>query len=77
MFRTQIYIPHDLYRDIDLVAKEEKKPTAQVIRELLADGLQHRKKKATIGQALLKLTQVKAHAPKDTSMKIDDYLYNI
>jgi metal-responsive CopG/Arc/MetJ family transcriptional regulator len=76
MLRTQIYLPQELYRDIDLVAKEEKKATAQVIRELLADGLSH-KKKVTIGKALLKLTQVKAHAPADTSMKIDDYLYNL
>ncbi len=76
MLRTQIYIPEDLYRHIDLMAREEKKATAQVIRELLTDGLSH-KKKATIGNALLKLTQVKAHAPEDTSTKIDEYLYNI
>jgi hypothetical protein len=33
-------------------------------------------KKGTIGKALLKLTRVKTYAPADTSMKIDDFLYN-
>jgi hypothetical protein len=74
MFRTQIYIPHDLYRNVDLIAKEEKKPTAQVIRELLADGLKH-KKQVTIGHALQQLAKVNAHAPEDLSTNIDKYLY--
>ncbi len=76
MIRTQVYLPERLYHTITTVAKQEKKPKAEVIRELLETGLETRRKPATIGKALLHLTQVKAHAPEDTSMKIDDYLYN-
>lgn len=77
MIRTQVYLPERLYQTITTVAKQEKKPAAQMIRELLETGLNLKKKPATIGQALLKLANVKAHAPEDTSMKIDDYLYTL
>ena len=77
MIRTQVYLPKPLYQTITSVAREENKPAAQVIRELLTAGLKHKKPSATIGQALLKLTAVRARAPKDTSMKIDDYLYGV
>ncbi len=77
MIRTQVYLPESLYQTITNVAKQEKKSAAKVIRELLTSGLEHKQKPATIGQALLKLTQIHAHAPEDTSQKIDDYLYNI
>ncbi len=75
MMRTQFYLPKPLKQSITAIAKQENKPQAQVIRELLEAGLKQKKKPATIGQALLQLTQVKAKAAEDTSMKIDDYLY--
>jgi metal-responsive CopG/Arc/MetJ family transcriptional regulator len=77
MIRTQVYLPKSLYQTITSVAKQEKKPAAQIIRELLETGLNQKKKPATIGQALLQLANVKAHAPKDTSMNIDEYLYTL
>jgi metal-responsive CopG/Arc/MetJ family transcriptional regulator len=76
MIRTQVYLPENIYQSITLVAKQEEKSAAEIIRELLTVGLAQ-KRKQTIGQALLKLTHVKAHAPEDTSMKIDEYLYNV
>ena len=39
MIRTQVYLPKDLYQHIDLVAKREKKAKAQVIREVLDEGI--------------------------------------
>src|SRR3990167_6306378 len=35
MIRTQVYLPRDLYRDIDLIAKREKKAKAQEIRQII------------------------------------------
>ena len=75
MMRTQVYLPKSLYHTITTVAKQEKKPAAQVIRDLLTSGLAQKQKASTIGQALLQLTTIHAHAPEDTSQKIDDYLY--
>ncbi|HEV2339736.1 MAG TPA: hypothetical protein VGT05_03125 [Patescibacteria group bacterium] len=76
MIRTQVYLPKSLYQTITTVAKQEKKSAVQVIRDLLTSGLTHKQKASTIGQALLKLTTIHVHAPKDTSQKIDEYLYN-
>ncbi len=76
MIRTQVYLPKSLYQTITTVAKQEKKPAAQVIRDLLTSGLAQKQRPSTIGQALLKLTNIHVHAPEDTSQKIDEYLYN-
>lgn len=75
MIRTQLYITKQLYRDINLIAKKEKKPAAQVIRELLTDSIGQKKQQTSIGKALLKLTEVKGKGPADLSVNIDKYLY--
>lgn len=77
MIRTQIYLPKELYRNIEIVAKQEKKPKAQVIRESLERALE--RKAETIGEALGKLIDVgkkfHLHGPKDLSTNHDKYLY--
>lgn len=77
MIRTQIYLPKALYRSIDIVAKQQKKPKAQVIRESLERSLET--KAETIGEALEKLIEAgkkfHLHGPKDLSTNHDKYLY--
>lgn len=65
---------------IDLLAKREKKPKAQVIREVLEKGVEKRKGKETIGEALEKLITLgkkytPQNAPTDLSINHDKYLY--
>ena len=75
MHRTQIYLPSELRQELDIVAKKEKKPTAQVIRELLSEGLRS-KHKETVGEALSKLANLGVKGgPPDLSTNIDKYLY--
>lgn len=78
IIRTQIYLSKELYQEIDLVAKEEKKTKAQVIRESLERALEIRKRE-TIGEALGKLIEAgkkfHLHGPKDLSTNHDKYLY--
>ena len=74
MIRTQVYLTKQLHQEIGVVAKKEKKAAAQIIRELLEEGLSA-KKKHTIGKALLELSKINAKGPKDLSEKIDEYLY--
>lgn len=74
MIRTQIYLTEDLYQEVNLVAKKEKKATAQTIRELLETGI--KSKKVDSGRGLTQLAQIKAKGPKDLSNKIDKYLYD-
>lgn len=77
MIRTQIYLPKQLYQTIDLVAKKEKKPKAQVIREVLEKGIE--KKQRSAGEALLEIAELgkklNLKGPRDLSTNIDKYLY--
>lgn len=74
MIRTQVYLPKQLYQTIDFVAKTEKKPKAQVIREAL--DIQMQKKKGNSGDALLRLAKNPIKGlPRDLSENIDKYLY--
>ena len=75
MIRTQVYFPEEIYTEVKVVAKKENKPTAQVVRELLEEGLNLKRQKSSVGKALLSLTTIKAKGPKDLSSSIDKYLY--
>lgn len=80
MIRTQVYLPKTLYQEVELVARREKKARAQVIRDMLEEGLTNKKPKETIGQALGKLIEIgkkytPKNAPTDLSVNHDKYLY--
>ncbi|MCX8008920.1 MAG: ribbon-helix-helix protein, CopG family [Patescibacteria group bacterium] len=75
MIRTQVYLPEDLYKKITLVAKKEKKSSAQVVRDALEKGLSIGADCDDVGDALLKLAQVHAKGSRDLSQRIDAYLY--
>jgi len=76
MLRTQIYLPEDMRREIDVMARKEKRPAAQVIRDLLETGI-NTKGQESIGQAFAKLASIKARGPSDLSAKLDKYLYEL
>ena len=77
MIRTQVYLPKQLYQEVDLVAKEEKKPKAQVIREAIEKDMG--KKRGNASKFLLEIAAMakknKWKGPKDLSKNIDKYLY--
>ena len=79
MIRTQIYLPKDLYRHIDLVAKREKKAKAQVIRDTLEEGLKKKRAYKNADHVLLEIAAMakkyKWKGPKDLSTNLDKYLY--
>ncbi len=76
MIRTQVYLPKELYQEVQLVAKKESKKSAQIVRDLLSEGLIRRKKKVTIGEAFLDLASVAVKGgPPDLSTNHDKYLY--
>lgn len=80
MIRTQVYLPKDLYQEIKIVATKEKKASAQVIRDMLEEGVDKKRKgRKTAGQALLELAEMAKknnwRGPKDLSTNIDKYLY--
>jgi len=77
MVRTQVFLTEEQARDIKLRAKREKKREAEVIRELLSEGLKTapRMTQESTGESLLRLAAIGGKAPTDLSTRIDDYLY--
>lgn len=79
MIRSQVYLPEVLYKNVRLVAKKEKRPTAQVIRDILEEGIRQKAQKSNAGDALLRLAKLakrlKVRGPKDLSVNHDKYLY--
>lgn len=77
MIRTQIYLPENLYREIGLIARKEKKAKSQIIREALEKDVN--KRRGSVGEALLKLAELgkklNLRGPKDLSINHDKYLY--
>lgn len=77
MIRTQVYLTEEQARDIKLLAKREKKREAEVIRELLSEGLKTTpsKRHESTGESLLHLAGIGGKGPADLSLRVDDYLY--
>jgi len=76
MIRTQVYLTEEQARDIKLQAKREKKREAEVIRELINEGLKRADvRRESTGVSLLRLASIGGRGPADLSSRIDDYLY--
>ena len=77
MIRTQVYLTEDQSRDIKLRAKRENKHEAEVIRELLSEGMKKSTSKTqeSTGESLLRLAAIGGKGPTDLSSRVDDYLY--
>ncbi len=76
MIRTQVYLTEEQARDIKLRAKREKKPEAEVIRDLVSKGLrQSAIHGESTGASLLRLAAIGGKGPSDLSSRIDEYLY--
>ena len=78
---TKVYLTEEQIRDIKLRAKREKKPEAEVIRELVNIGFDASRNTGaeTTGEALLRLAKLgeklQVKASPDLSARIDDILY--
>ena len=78
MIRKQIYITRELEQYINVLAQKQDKPEAEVIRELLQQGISRREPVST-GEALRGLAalgeRLGMSGPPDLSERHDDYLY--
>ena len=80
MISKHIYLTEELDRQVHLVALTEKKPEAQVIRDVLHAGFATLRPGRTGGDALLALARFAEESgvkgPPDLSRNIDTYLYD-
>ena len=82
MIRTQVFLNDEQKQDIELRAKRQNKPEAEVICELLDIGrhASPRIDQESTGDALLGLAKLgerlNVKAPADLSSRIDEYLYD-
>jgi len=78
MIRKQIYLTRELEQHIHVLSQQQKKPEAEVIRDLLETGLKKQRPIST-GEALLGLAKLGEtlgmSGPTDLSERHDDYLY--
>ena len=75
MDRVNIYLPKLLRQRIQLQAQRENRPQAEVIRDLLSEGLNLKSPK-NARESLLALTRLGIKGgPPDLSTNLDDYLY--
>jgi hypothetical protein len=79
MIRKHVLLPLPLDERIKLVAHQDRKSEAEVIRELLESGLQTKHQQTgSVGHALRKLAEIGKEAgatgPTDLSQNIDKYL---
>lgn len=80
MMRTNVYIPEELNKQIDRVARFQKKSKATIIREALEEGMKE-KNSVQAGSAKALLDMAKAaekldvSGPKDLSINHDHYTW--
>ena len=80
MQRTHIYLPEELNREIDYIAKLQGKTKAEITRKVLEEGLKTIKpKQSSSTEALLKIVReakkIKGKAPRDLSINHDHYTW--
>ena len=80
MQRTHVYLPEELNREINYIAKVSRASKAEIIRKALADGLRTLGiKKSNSAKALLEMAReaqnFKGTGPKDLSYNHDYYTW--
>jgi predicted DNA-binding protein len=75
MIRKHFLLPLPLDERIKLVARQDQKSEAEVIRELIEQGLQATKPSVSLGEGLRQLANLGIKGPSDLSQNIDKYLY--
>ncbi len=83
MLRTNVYLTEDQERQLNIRATISKKPKAEILREVIDEGLKTTPtQKSTSTEVFKKLSQIaerfkdKGTAPKDLSTNLDKYTWD-
>lgn len=77
MIRTQIYLDEDIHKDLNILAKQQKESMAKIVRDILKEGIQKKRRLDKSGKEVLKklLAMKISGGPSDLSENLDYYLY--
>lgn len=76
MIRKQVYLTPQIDRELEIVARQEGKSVAEVVRDILEKGLKVKDaKKENPAAVLFKISGIAKKGPKDLSTNLFDYLY--
>ena len=81
MLKTYLYVPEELDKEVGAIAKTRKQSKAEVIRTALRQGIDQMKKSGPgSAEILLRIANLgkknKVVGPKDSSVKLDEYLWD-
>ncbi len=76
MIRKQLYLTPQIDRELEIVARQEGKSVAEVIRNLLEKSLRVKNNQQhSTASVLFKITGMAKKSPGDLSTNLFDYLY--
>lgn len=75
MIRKQFYVTPEIDRALIILARQDGKTVAEVVREILQKVLKVRQKKEPAGAVLLRMAENAFRGPGDLSTNLFDYLY--
>lgn len=80
MLKTYLYVPEQLDREVEKVAKLNNTSKAQVLREVIQEGLNViRKQRSGGAEVLLKIAELgkkyNLKGPKDSSVRMNELLW--
>ncbi|MEK7521439.1 MAG: CopG family transcriptional regulator [Patescibacteria group bacterium] len=79
MLKTYLYLPEELDKEINHLAKNQKRSKAEVIREALDSGIKNLRSQGS-ATSLLKLAEIgkkyNLRGPKNSSQRIDELLWS-
>lgn len=81
MLKTYLYVPEELDKEINNLAKAEGKSKAEILRKALKEGVsQMKRKKVGSAEILLRIAKLgkkyKVRGPRDASLRMDEYLWD-
>lgn len=76
MIRKQIYLTKELAQDVYLLSLKENKSQAEIVREVLTEGVDRQfRRLQKKSSSLLDLAKLGVRGPRDISTNLFDYLY--
>ena len=75
MIRKQIYLTPQIDRELDILARQQGKSVAEIVREILGKRLKIMDRQRKTVSVLDKITGIGEKSPGDLSTHLFDYLY--